>query len=145
MRLFLVEDDYDSEDYSLQPVENPYSILRGDKDETYSFMALAKELCQFCSWDARLDVTVPARDTTHDTGYWVVLIDKNGNEVWEKLKYYNSNYDLYYNYVFLDSEIYGYQNPETGMWPDVCFNFSIDGVRYGAEENMTEVHLGFIV
>ncbi len=144
VRLFLVEDDYDSEDYSLQPVENPYSILRGDKDETYSFMALAKELCHFCSWDGRLDVTVPARDTTHDTGYWVVLIDKNGNEVWHQLKS-DDNHDYYYTYVKLDFSTYGDFDQETGYRPDVCFNFSIDGVRYGAEEDLLQAAMGYAI
>ena len=144
VRLFLVEDDYDSEDYTLQPVENPYSILRGDKDETYSFMAMAKELCHFPSWDARLDVTVPARDTTHDTGYWVVLIDKNGNEVWEKLTRQEDS--SYRDIVAVDYGTYGgHYNHETGEVGDACFNFSIDGFRYGPENNLEPVTLKNVI
>ena len=125
-------------------VENPYTLLRGDEDQTYIFTAQAKRLCERPSEPAMLEITVPARDTTHDTGYWVVLIDKNGNEVWEKLtRQEDSSYRVI---VAVDYGTYGgHYNHETGEVGDACFNFSIDGFRYGPENNLEPVTLKNVI
>ena len=125
-------------------VENPYTLLRGDEEQTYIFTAQAKRLCERPSEPAMLEITVPARDTTHDTGYWVVLIDKNGNEVWEKLtRQEDSSYRVI---VAVDYGTYGgHYNHETGEVGDACFNFSIDGFRYGPENNLEPVTLKNVI
>lgn len=120
-------------------VDNPYTITRGAEDVTVTVTAKARVYYKPESEPATMEITVPARDTTHDTGYWVVLIDKDGNEVWHEL-YFNTDdydFDVYLSpRIELYYDIYGGFDPEVEDRPNVCFNFVINGVRYGAEEDM---------
>ena len=74
------------------------------------------------------------------TGYWLVLIDINNNPVWVPLnRGWNGDYT---NTVDLNFEEYGTFNPLFEERPNVPFYFVVNGVPYGAEENMTELHIG---
>lgn len=74
----------------------------------------------------------------HATGWWVVLIDAEGNYVWEKFEEQTPN-SYFYNCIALDYGTYGefYWDPELSAEennknrPNVPFCFVIDGVRYG--------------
>ncbi len=124
-------------------VDNPYTITRGAEDVTVTVTAKARVYYKPESKPATLEITVPARDTTHDTGHWVVLIDKDGNEVWHELIHEEEN--SYLNHVALGYTTYGVFDPEAEERPNVCFNFSIDGVRYGAQEDRTPAIIGMAI
>lgn len=57
----------------------------------------------------------------HNEGYWVVLLDKNGNEVWFPLFFMNDN--TWKNMIDLYPSIYGEY--------EVYFHFVINGETYG--------------
>ena len=113
-------------------VDNPYTIARGAEDVTATVTAKARVYFKPESDPATMEITVPARDTSHDTGYWVVLIDKDGNEVWHELSLNTDDYDfdVYLSpRIDLDYDIYGGFDPEIEERPNVCFNFVINGVE----------------
>ena len=79
----------------------------------------------------------PHQEDQHSVGYWLVLLDKDGNEVWEQLvkdipedpiSFYQTNVALRY------SIFGGNPNMSDDERPNVPFYFVVDGVRYGAEE-----------
>ena len=130
-------------------VDNPCTIVRGEEDSTITVTAIAREFYKPESEPTTLDITVPARENAHDRGHWVVLLDKDGNEVWYELKKQLVDYDFYLTNVTLDYETYSNDwGPESETWPFdplVYFYFSIDGIRYGAEEEALPAILGFAI
>lgn len=60
----------------------------------------------------------------HDSGYWIVILDWFGNEVWFPL--IPINFGRYANVINLYSSLYGYS---------AHFRFVADGVTYGAPGN----------
>lgn len=89
-------------------------------------------------------VEVPAKDTdsqipteNHESGYWIVLRDRFGHDVWHEIYYvdFTTTAKLYYS-------VYGGYNPETDEEPHVPIYIVIDGIRYGAPTANTEVDLG---
>ena len=83
---------------------------------------------------------VPAFEPTYE-GYWIVLIDKDGNEIPYQLNP-GENTD-YATTVSLDYNTYGtfdYYGGEER--PVVGFYFIVDDVKYGAPEDMTATVLG---
>jgi hypothetical protein len=124
-------------------VENPYTIERGDEDKMVTVTATAQEEGKYISETATQVVVIPAKDTTdpHEVGYWLVLIDKDGNEVWEQLipgadtDYQTSvalNYGTYGTFDYYGGE----------ERPIVNYYFVVDGVPYGAPVDGTATIFG---
>jgi hypothetical protein len=79
----------------------------------------------------------------HMTGYWVVLYDKDGNEVWMKLENLNpADPNQFLVNAALHYSQYGGRPLQPGetdeINPMVPFYFMIDGVRYACEGEMVE-------
>jgi hypothetical protein len=127
-------------------VDNPCTIARGAEDSTITVTAIAREFYKPQSEPATLEITVPARDVAHDTGHWLVLIDKDGNEVWKELvKQSGLDYDFYLTNVTLEYETYSNGWGPGSVYRLAYFNFAIDGIRYGAEENLLPIILGMVI
>ena len=129
-----------------QPVENPYTIARGEQDATFVFTATAQEADKEISDVTTLVVTVPAISgeeppvDPHMEGYWLVVMDKDGNPVWYQM-FIGDNGD-YTTTIALDYVTYGGYNHDTGERPAIDYYFVIDGVRYGAPEAEVATVLG---
>ena len=127
-------------------VDNPTTIARGEEDVVVTVTATAQAEGQLISETAEEVVTIPAYvydPEGHMTGYWVVLIDKNGEEVWEKLEDTNPNDpNQYVTTVALHYSQFG-GKPLSGEMTDadnpmVPFFFMIDGVRYACDDAEVE-------
>ena len=127
-------------------VDNPTTIARGEEDVVVTVTATAQAEGQLISETATEVVTIPAYvddPEGHMTGYWVVLIDKEGNEVWEKLEDTNPNDpNQFVTTVALHYSQFG-GKPLSGEMTDadnpmVPFFFMIDGVRYACEDAEVE-------
>ncbi len=127
-------------------VDNPTTIARGEEDVVVTVTATAQAEGQLISETATEVVTIPAYvydPEGHMTGYWVVLIDKNGEEVWEKLEDTNPNDpNQFVTTVALHYSQFG-GKPLSGEMTDadnpmVPFFFMIDGVRYACEDAEVE-------
>ncbi len=131
-------------------VENPCIIERGEEDVTIVVTATAQGEDMEISEVATETIVVPAKEIVtppdpedHNVGYWLVIFDKEGNEMWIKLE--NSNTEDpsgYQTNVALRYSIFGGNpNMSDDERPNVPFYFVVDGVRYGAlEENMIPVY-----
>ena len=122
-------------------VDNPCTIARMDEDVVVVAAATAQGEGKAISETAMMEIVIPASDVTadpHETGYWVVLRDRFGREVWymlEKVDWGDGN-DDHITILSLHFSIYGGYNPETtdlDNRPMVPFYLVIDGVRYGAQ------------
>ncbi len=125
-------------------VDNPCTITRGTEDSAVTITAIAREFYKPESEPATLEITIPARDVAHDTGHWLVLIDKDGNEMWYELEKQSVDYDFFHTIVGLDHETYS-NTPDSKELSLANFNFAIDGIRYGAEENLLPIILGVAI
>ncbi|MBQ6080690.1 MAG: hypothetical protein IJK93_10505 [Muribaculaceae bacterium] len=76
----------------------------------------------------------------YTTGKWVVVLDKNNNEVWKELTQYSIP-EVYITDILADTTFADY-DPWDEVLPKISFHFAIDGTFYGPEDNMTEVVLG---
>ena len=130
-------------------VENPAIIVRGEEDETVVVTATAQAEGQLISETATEEIVIPAYvddPEGHMTGYWVVLLDKNGAEVWVKLENTNTqDPNQYLANVALHYSQFGGQPIGEGMTDDdnpmVPFYFMIDGDRYACQgENVVPVY-----
>ena len=120
-------------------VEFPYIINRDVVDVTYTITATAQEDGKLISETATRVVTVPAIEDVpedpHMTGYWLAIINIHGGIDWFELQQgangdYITSVDLYF-------EQYGTYNPlNEDERPNVPFYFVVNGVVYGAGENM---------
>ena len=131
-------------------VENPCTIERGEEDVTIVVTATAQAEGMLISDVATETIVIPAKEVVtppdpedHNVGYWLVIFDKEGNEMWFKLENANpEDPSGYQTNVALRYSIFG-GNPSMSddERPNVPFYFMVDGVRYGAlEENMIPVY-----
>jgi len=116
-------------------VDNPCTIERGDEDIVIVATATAQNEGELISEIATMEITIPAKEpepNPHLYGYWVVFIDKNGDEIWYQLML--NPQDDYVMAISLRESVYGVG--------DVRFFFYIDGVRYGPAIDGTPVVYG---
>ena len=127
-------------------VDNPTTIARGEEDVVVTVTATAQAEGQLISETAEEVVTIPAYINDpdgHMTGYWVVLYDKNNEEVWYKLEDINPNdHNQFVTNIALHYSRYG-GKPVTGDMTDednpmVPFYFMVNGVRYACEDAAVE-------
>lgn len=117
-----------------QPDESYYAEAYTEADYPYEESA-----------HAYLHINVPAMDgpynpsDPHMEGYWVVTIDKNGEEIWNELM--RRITDDWGTSISLDYAIYGGYIPDVDPVRQVPFYFVIDGVRWGASSNEQEAVL----
>lgn len=135
-----------------EPVENPYTIARGEEDQTiYVYATAQEEGKEMGTTDVEpIVVEAKAGETPvdpHMTGYWIVTIDKNGNEVWKELLPDNGDYTGIVRFEYADYGTFPYDPNKTeeennAMRPNVEYYVYVDGVRYGAAEDGTLTVLG---
>ena len=119
-------------------VENPATITRGNADQVVVVTATAQEEGKLISDEASMDVTIPAvggvePGDEHETGFWLVTIDKDGNEIWDPMVTGADN-DGYQTNVALTYGVYGGFDIAAGAErPNVPFYVVIDGVRYACD------------
>ena len=127
-------------------VDNPTTIVRGEEDVVVTVTATAQAEGQLISETATEVVTIPAYvddPEGHMTGYWLILFDKDGNEVWQKLENTNSDDpNQYVTTAALHYSQFGGRPLKPGetdeVNPMVPFYFMIDGVRYACEDALVE-------
>jgi len=134
------------------PVENPYTIARGEEDQTiYVYATAQEEGKEMGTTDVQpIVVEAKAGDTPvdpHMTGYWIVTIDQYGNEVWKELLPDNGDYTGIVRFEYADYGTFPYDPNKTeeennAMRPNVEYYVYVDGVRYGAAEDGTLTVLG---
>ena len=134
------------------PVENPYTIARGEEDQTiYVYATAQEEGKEMGTTDVQpIVVEAKAGDTPvdpHMTGYWIVTIDQFGNEVWKELLPDNGDYTGIVRFEYADYGTFPYDPNKTeeennAMRPNVEYYVYVDGVRYGAAEDGTLTVLG---
>ena len=118
-------------------VENPCTIVRGENDVTYTFTATAQAPGELLSEVYELVVVVPAKEVgpepdEHMVGYWLVLVEHDGNLNWIKLvEGANTEYTTAYDVTY------------PLHWDFGHFYYMINGVPYGAEEDETEAVFGY--
>ncbi len=135
-----------------EPVENPYTIARGEEDQTiYVYATAQEEGKEMGTTDVQpIVVEAKAGDTPvdpHMTGYWIVTIDQFGNEVWKELLPDNGDYTGIVRFEYADYGTFPYDPNKTeeennAMRPNVEYYVYVDGVRYGAAEDGTLTVLG---
>ena len=135
-----------------EPVENPYTIARGEEDQTiYVYATAQEEGKEMGTTDVQpIVVEAKAGETPvdpHMTGYWIVTIDQYGNEVWKELLYDNNDYTGIVRFEYADYGTFPYDPNKTeeennAMRPNVEYYVYVDGVRYGAAEDGTLTVLG---
>ena len=129
-------------------VDNPCTIDRGTEDVTIVATATAQGEDMLISDEVSMEITIPAVAETpedpegHNTGYWVVFIDKNGEPVWYKLTTGADNDGLQTNVALTYSEFGGFDFFGGEDRPYVEFYFVIDGERFACEEDQTEPFYG---
>ena len=134
------------------PVENPYTIARGEEDQTiYVYATAQEEGKEMGTTDVQpIVVEAKAGETPvdpHMTGYWIVTIDQFGNEVWKELLPDNGDYTGIVRFEYKDYGTFPYDPNKTeeennAMRPNVEYYVYVDGVRYGAAEDGTLTVLG---
>ena len=120
-------------------------VARGEEEAYINYWAVAQANEDAVPGMTNVEyyVEVPAKEQVtpvdptedHNVGYWLVLFDKDGNEIWEQLKNANpEDPNGYQTNVALRYSIYG-GHPEMSddERPNVPFYFVVNGVRYGAE------------
>ena len=120
-------------DGNVQLVDGENEVVVTVSGEGYETLTVSENY----SWTA--PVTPP---DPHMTGYWLVLIDAEGNLDWEPLiQGVNGDYT---QTVALTYEEYGpyVANEDDSNRPWVPFYFVVNGVVYGAENDMTPTVLG---
>ena len=135
-----------------EPVENPYTIARGEEDQTiYVYATAQEEGKEMGTTDVQpIVVEAKAGETPvdpHMTGYWIVTIDQFGNEVWKELLPDNGDYTGIVRFEYADYGTFPYDPNKTeeennAMRPNVEYYVYVDGVRYGAAEDGTLTVLG---
>ena len=126
-----------------EEVENPYTIARGDEDFTIFVYATAQEEGKDKGTSEIRPIVIEAVEggqepypyEDHEKGYWVVLRDRFGHDVWHEMSYYETTAKLYYS-------VYGGYNPDTDEQAFIPTYIVINGIRYGAPSANTEVVLG---
>lgn len=120
-------------------------VPRGEENAYINYWAIAQanENAEPSITEVTYFVEVPAKviepTDPHESGYWVVLRDRHGREVWQE---FFLNYGDYTTVIRLKYSVYGGYNPETEERPLVPIHIVIDGIKYGAPSANTEVYLG---
>ena len=94
--------------------------------------------------NALIDMLLIGYVDPHDTGYWLILLDKNGEPVWYN-DFYENSYGDHIAYISLKDPIFGNRWDyylETGEDLITSLYVMIDGVLYGAENNNQVMILG---
>ena len=76
----------------------------------------------------------------YTTGKWVIVLDKNNNEVWKELTQ-SAIPELYITNILADTTFADY-DPWDEVLPKISFHFAIDGTFYGPEDSLSEVVFG---
>ena len=127
------------------PVENPYTIARGDEDVTVFVYATAQEEGKEMGTSDVMPIVIekkeggvePVDPEDHTQGVWIVTYMEDGSEQWDKMLKSNDDYTciIRFSYGFYGTFPY---DPSLSMAendalrPDMEFYIVIDGVRYGA-------------
>ena len=92
--------------------------------------------------NALIDMLLIGYVDPHDTGYWVILLDKDGEPVWHEC-YVGESGDYTATISLEDKSIYGTSfDYETGERFTTSLYVMIDGILYGAENDNQEIILG---
>lgn len=123
-----------------QEVENPYCLERLDEDYWVHIDASNKVEGLEIMYST-MDYLVLAKNgdepDPRDEGFWAVVLDKDGNEVWYELSLgedgnYSATMSLY-------SVVYGVETSTGDLM--VPYHFVINGVGYGASSDMQQASL----
>ena len=130
-----------------EAVENPYTVARPEAGEEaivlYVYATAQEDGKDIGEAEVQRIEVMPLIEEPydpHERGYWVVLRDRHGREVWQELFY--DDYD-YFAITSLYYSVYGGFNPETDERAFVPIYFVIDGIRYGAPSANTVTILGY--
>lgn len=92
--------------------------------------------------NALIDMLLIGYVDPHDTGYWVILLDKDGEPVWHEC-YVAESGDYTAIISLEDKSIYGTTfDSVTGVHFTTSLYVMIDGILYGAENDNQEIILG---
>ena len=125
-----------------------WSIPYLEEDYEYFFLATAmeegKEVSEYTLATIIVPGYCPGPEDPHMTGKWIVLIDKNGEEVWYEL--HESSDGSWVTTLSLGTD-YGiyYYGQDMASRPEVPFRFVVDGVAWGAEEDGMATLMGTIL
>ena len=127
------------------PVENPFSLAFGEEEIIITVTATAQQDGMGISDMAVVEITIPIADPNyppdpHETGYWVVLKDRFGHDLWYQLD--GTSEDVYYTVVDLVYSTFGGYNPETSERPEILLYIVKDGLRFGPPSANQSVYLG---
>ena len=152
--------DNETGEMTVQTYEGVGSVVveipRGEDDAYINYWAVAQADDDAVPGMTEVEyyVEIPAKeegpviDPEHQTGWWIVLLDKNGNEIWYRI---NKGADASYTTtVTLDYGTYGefYYDPTMSdaendlNRPNVPFYFVVDGTVWGADEVMKPTAMG---
>ena len=124
-----------------QEVENPCYLERLDEDYPVRIDA-SSEVEGLKMMTTSMDYFVPAKEgdepDPRDEGFWAVVLDKDGNEVWIELQQgVNGDFVALMN---LYSDVYGYETSSGEVM--VRYHYVIDGIHYGAGRDMQQAVIG---
>ena len=125
-------------------------------------MLLSSSMVWATGFDADPVLNDDGSNDPHMSGCWLLMLDRNNNEIWHEMLYDNGDYtyiNRIYSYIFgctyyydsyfcdytpVDNNIpsRNYRGNEDIITYDARFCFVINGVRYGPEENYKEVVFG---
>lgn len=92
--------------------------------------------------NALIDMLLIGYVDPHDTGYWLILLDKNGEPVWHEC-YVGESGDYTTTISLKDKSIYGtIFDSVTGERFTTSLYVMIDGILYGAENDNQEIIFG---
>jgi len=133
-----------------------WTIAYGEdpEGEEYGVAATAQEQGKLVSDYALETVFVPGKevgpeiDPEHQQGWWIVLLDKSGNEIWYRI--WQGSDGSYTTTVTLDYATYGefFWNPNLSdaendaNRPAVPFYFVVDGKVWGSENDYQATAMG---
>lgn len=117
-----------------------YEPIVLDEPGSYCIEAYAIADGKMESEHVSLDLYVGINQGTHDYGKYVILIDRNGEENWFELL--QGSDGSYTATLALDYATYGGYRPGIDPVRQVPLYFMIDGMRYGAADDNTEVVIG---
>lgn len=121
--------------------ESPCAIARGDEGVVVVSAATAQGEGKVISEMVEKEIVIPAlgTDDSHETGSWLVMLDRFGRDVWHDISFTTFEGDhidwwfTFNSWVFPHYADYGGYNPETDVHYLAPYYIVIDGVRYGAE------------
>lgn len=119
-------------------VDNPYYYERGEEDVEILISATAQGEGMLISEPTYMEFAVPAKENVgpdpHLNGFWLVLYDRYGEELWYELLY--DGYNGYTTVVPLHYAVFG-DVDENGERVKVPFHFVVDGIHYGPYDDRT--------